>query len=46
MSRVIGVAPSLEPERPRRRALAPLEPVSTRTRLVLGVAFFILFFAV
>ena len=46
MSRVMGVAPSLEPERPRRRALAPLEPVSTRTRLVLGVAFFILFFAV
>lgn len=45
MSRVMGVAPSLEPERPRRRALAPLEPVSTRTRLVLGVAFFILFFA-
>jgi NitT/TauT family transport system permease protein len=42
----MGVAPSLEPERPRRRALAPLEPVSTRTRLVLGVAFFILFFAV
>ncbi|CAN7287495.1 ABC transporter permease [Acidovorax sp. LjRoot118] len=46
MSRVMGVAPALEPERPRRRALAPLEPVSTRTRLVLGVAFFILFFAV
>ena len=45
MSRVMGVAPSLEPERPRRRALAPLEPVSTRTRLALGVAFFILFFA-
>jgi NitT/TauT family transport system permease protein len=45
MSRVMGVAPVLEPERPRRRALAPLEPVSTRTRLVLGVAFFILFFA-
>ena len=45
MSRVMGVAPSLEPERPRRRALAPLEPVSTRTRLALGGAFFILFFA-
>ncbi len=43
MSRVMGVAPSLGTERPRRRALAPLEPVSTRTRLVLGLAFFVVF---
>lgn len=43
MSRVMGVAPSLGTDRPRRRALAPLEPVSTRTRLVLGLAFFVVF---
>ena len=30
----------------RRRALAPLEPVSARTRWLLGLAFFVLFFAV
>lgn len=48
MSRVMGVAPLLgaDEQRPRRRALAPLEPVSTRARLVLGVAFFVVFFGV
>ncbi len=30
----------------RRRAMAPLEPVSPRARWVLGVGFFVLFFAV
>jgi NitT/TauT family transport system permease protein len=32
--------------RPRRRGLAPLQPVSLHTRWVLGVAFFVAFFAV
>ena len=32
--------------RPRRRALAPLEPVRAQSRWVLGIGFFILFFAV
>ena len=32
--------------RPRRRALAPLEPVSARAKWLLGVGFFVLFVAV
>ena len=35
-----------EPAAPRRRGLAPLEPVSPGTRLVLGLGFFVLFFAI
>ena len=34
------------PARPRRRALAPLEPVSPRAQWLLGLGFFVLFFAV
>ena len=46
MNRVLGIAPSSVSERPpARRSLAPLEPVSTRARLLLGVGFFVLFFA-
>ncbi|MEY4711787.1 MAG: hypothetical protein RIS88_1237 [Pseudomonadota bacterium] len=33
-----------DPERPRRRSLAPLEPVSAQARWVLGLAFFVVFF--
>ena len=33
-------------ERPRRRALAPLEPVRAQSRWLLGIGFFILFFGV
>jgi NitT/TauT family transport system permease protein len=32
-----------EPVRPRRRSLAPLEPVSARARWILGAGFFVLF---
>jgi NitT/TauT family transport system permease protein len=32
-----------EPVRPRRRAVAPLEPVSARARWILGAGFFVLF---
>lgn len=39
------VAPTA-PARPQRRSLAPLEPVSPRTQWLLGLGFFILFFAV
>jgi NitT/TauT family transport system permease protein len=45
MSRVMGVAPAPDVRLPSRRSLRPLEPVSTRARLVLGVGFFVLFFA-
>ena len=31
--------------RPRRRALAPLEPVRAQSRWLLGIGFFILFFS-
>jgi len=34
------------PERPRRRSLAPLEPVSPHTQWLLGLGFFVLFFTV
>ena len=34
------------PVRPRRRSLAPLEPVSPRAQWLLGLGFFVLFFAV
>jgi NitT/TauT family transport system permease protein len=40
-----NLAPVSTPS-PRRRGLAPLEPVSARARWMLGVAFFIVFFAV
>ena len=48
---VAAAAPAVVPlatqhQRARRRALAPLEPVSARSRWLLGVAFFILFFSV
>lgn len=33
-----------DPERTRRRSLAPLEPVSAQARWVLGLAFFVVFF--
>lgn len=39
-------APLPSPLPPRRRGLAPLEPVSARTRWLLGLGFFVLFFAV
>ncbi len=39
-------APGRQERRPRRRGLAPLEPVSARTRVALGVGFFVLFFVV
>ncbi len=35
---------SPDPVRPRRRSLAPLEPVSAQARWVLGLSFFIVFF--
>ncbi len=35
---------SPDPVRPRRRSLAPLEPVSAQARWVLGLAFFVVFF--
>lgn len=34
------------PERPARRALAPLEPVSARSRWLLGLGFFVAFFVI
>jgi NitT/TauT family transport system permease protein len=34
------------PVQPRRRSLAPLEPVSAQARWVLGLAFFVVFFGV
>jgi NitT/TauT family transport system permease protein len=37
---------SVHTVRPRRRALAPLEPVRAQSRWLLGIAFFILFFGV
>jgi NitT/TauT family transport system permease protein len=37
---------SVNTVRPRRRALAPLEPVRAQSRWLLGIAFFILFFGV
>jgi len=37
---------SKSPVRPRRRALAPLEPVSQRAQWLLGLGFFVLFFTV
>jgi NitT/TauT family transport system permease protein len=44
MNRTLGAQPPLvELAPPKRRRLGPLEPVSTRTRWVLGVAFFVLF---
>ena len=47
MNRTLGVQPPLvELASPKRRRLGPLEPVSTRTRWVLGVAFFVLFVVV
>ena len=47
MNQSVGLAPSaVRTEAPRRRRLAPLEPVSARARLALGVGFFVLFFAV
>ena len=45
MSHAMSVAPLTESRRLQRRRLAPLEPVSPRARLALGVSFFILFFA-
>ncbi|PUE35115.1 ABC transporter permease [Limnohabitans sp. Jir72] len=39
-------SPSVNTVRPRRRALAPLEPVRAQSRWLLGIAFFILFFGV
>ena len=35
---------SPDPVRPRRRSLAPLEPVSAQARWVLGLSFFVVFF--
>jgi NitT/TauT family transport system permease protein len=35
---------SPDPVRPRRRSLAPLEPVSAQVRWTLGLAFFVVFF--
>ncbi len=47
MSPTVGLAPAAAPAAAaRRRPLAPLEPVSARTRVALGVGFFVLFFAV
>ncbi|MBS0507795.1 MAG: ABC transporter permease [Proteobacteria bacterium] len=47
MNQSVGLAPAAtHTEPPRRRRLAPLEPVSARARLALGVGFFVLFFAV
>ena len=48
MNQAVTVAAPLarQEQGPRRRALAPLEPVSARTRVALGVGFFVLFFAV
>ena len=37
---------SPDPVRPRRRSLAPLEPVSAQARWTLGLTFFIVFFGV
>ena len=46
----MSTAPALTapaaPMPPRRRSLAPLEPVSPRTQMLLGLGFFVLFFAV
>ena len=39
-------APAAPTQPRRRRSLAPLEPVSPRTRWLLGLGFFVLFFAV
>ncbi|WP_137896278.1 ABC transporter permease [Ramlibacter sp. 2FC] len=36
-------APEAPPAQPRRRAFAPLEPVSARARWMLGLGFFVLF---
>jgi NitT/TauT family transport system permease protein len=44
MSSVPAEDPLAAGGRPRRRALAPLEPVGARARLLLGAAFFALFF--
>ena len=47
MSPAVGLAPPAAPATtPRKRPLAPLEPVSARARVALGVGFFVLFFAV
>lgn len=51
MSRAMGAAPTSPPtldsgQPARRRRLAPLEPVSAGARWLLGLAFFVLFFAV
>jgi len=48
MSAVRPPAPAgaVQPSPARRRAMAPLEPVRPRTRTLLGVAFFVVFFAV
>ena len=47
MNQTVGLAPAAaHAGPPRRRKLAPLEPVSARARLALGVGFFVLFFAV
>ena len=49
MNQAMSVTPPLgaqEAAPRRRRALAPLEPVSARARVALGVGFFVMFFAV
>ncbi len=46
MSTAPAMTAPTAPMPPRRRRLAPLEPVSPRTQMLLGLGFFVLFFAV